>query len=265
MPVDPVRDIVIVGGGTAGWMVAASLSRFQGNMGCRIRLIESAEIGTIGVGEATIPPIIELIRALNIDENELIRRTQATFKLGIEFKDWTRPGHSYLHPFGPTGFPKEGVEFFAYWLKHREQDRAGELEEYSMAAVAARQGKFMRPVNLAKSPLETITYALHLDASLFATYLRGYAEARGVTRTEGKLQSVALRPEDGFIASLTLESGAKIEADLYIDCTGPLPCQHTRPSSRTIARLPQSLHLGQPTPEGARGCPSHRPPAFIRD
>jgi tryptophan halogenase len=201
-------------------MVAASLSRFLKNLDCRIRLIESAEIGTIGVGESTIPPIIEFIRALGIDENELIRKAQATFKLAIEFKDWTRPGHTYMHPFGPTGFPKEGVEFSAYWLKQREKGRASPLEEYSMTAVAARQARFMRPVNLAKSPLETLTYALHLDATLFAAYLRTYAEALGVRRTEGKLKDVTLRPEDGHVASLTLESGEKIEADFYIDCTG---------------------------------------------
>jgi tryptophan 7-halogenase len=220
MSVDPIRSIAIVGGGTAGWMVAASLSRFLKNMSCRIHLIESADIGTIGVGEATVPPLIEAIRVLGIDEDDLIRKTQATFKLGIEFKDWTRPGHSYIHPFGPTGFPKDGVEFSAYYLKHRAQGGVGPLEEYSLQAVAARQGRFMRPVSLSKSPLETITYALHLDASLFAAYLRSYAEARGVVRTEGKLRSVALRSEDGFIASLTLETGEQINADFFIDCTG---------------------------------------------
>jgi len=220
MPVEPLRSIAIVGGGTAGWMTAASLSRLLQTTGCRIRLVESAEIGTIGVGEATIPPLVELIRVLGIDEDEVIRKTQATFKLGIEFKDWTRPGHSYIHPFGPTGFPKDGVEFSAYWLRHREHGRASPLEEYSLQAVAARQGKFMRPIRLASSPLETITYALHLDASLFAAYLRAYAEARGVVRTEGRVRSVDLRPEDGFIASVMLESGEQVEADLFIDCTG---------------------------------------------
>ena len=201
-------------------MSAAILSKFLKDTDCRIRLIESAEIGTIGVGEATIPPIIDVIRLLGVDENELIRRTQATFKLGIEFKHWTRPGHSYIHPFGPTGLPQGGLDFSAYWFKHREHQRASPLEDYSLQAVAARQGRFMRPVNMAKSPYETITYALHLDASLLAAYLRAYAEARGATRTEGKLQSVNLRAEDGFIASLVLESGEQIEADLYIDCTG---------------------------------------------
>jgi tryptophan halogenase len=220
VPVDRIRSIAILGGGTAGWMSAAILSKFLKDTDCRIRLIESAEIGTIGVGEATIPPIIDAIRLLGVDENELIRRTQASFKLGIEFKHWTRPGHSYIHPFGPTGLPQSGVDFAAYWFKHREHRRAGPLEEYSLQAAAARRGKFMRPVNMPQSPVETITYALHLDASLLAAYLRAYAEARGVTRTEGKLQSVNLRSEDGFIASLVLESGEQIEADLYIDCTG---------------------------------------------
>jgi tryptophan halogenase len=220
VPVDRIRSIAIAGGGTAGWMAAAILSKFLKDTDCRIRLIESAEIGTIGVGEATIPPIIDVIRLLGIDENDLIRKTQASFKLGIEFKHWTRPGHSYIHPFGPTGLPQAGVDFAAYWLKHRERGRASPLEDYSLQAIAARQGKFMRPVDIPKSPVATITYALHLDATLLAAYLRTYAEALGVTRTEGKLQSVALRPEDGFIESLALESGERIEADLFIDCTG---------------------------------------------
>lgn len=201
-------------------MSAASLSKLLRNLNCRIRLIESAEIGTIGVGEATIPPIISFIKVLGVDEDEVIRKTQATFKLGIEFKDWTRPGHSYIHPFGPTGMPREEVDFSAYWLKRRESGTAAALEEYSLQAVAARQGRFMRPIVLEKSPLETITYALHLDATLLAGYLRGYAEARGVTRTEGKLKSVELRPEDGFISSVTLESGERIAGDLFLDCTG---------------------------------------------
>jgi tryptophan 7-halogenase len=157
MPIEPIRSIVIVGGGTAGWMTAASLASFLRNMGCSIRLVESAEIGTIGVGEATIPPIIDFLRALGLDENDVIRKTQATFKLGIEFKDWTRQGHSYIHPFGPTGFPKDGVEFSAYWLKSREQGLVHPLEEYSLQAVAARQGKFMRPIAHAGPPLQTIT------------------------------------------------------------------------------------------------------------
>ncbi|MGH8181239.1 MAG: tryptophan halogenase family protein, partial [Steroidobacteraceae bacterium] len=220
MPVDPIRSVAIVGGGTAGWMAAAALSQFFPRLRGCIRLIESAEIGTIGVGEATIPPIIEFIRTLGLDENDVVRKTQATFKLGIEFKDWTRPGHSYIHPFGPIGIPKRGVPFTAYWRKRMESGTAASLEQYSLAAVAARETRFMRPIRRPDSPLETITYALHLDAGLFAAYLRAHAEARGVIRTEGKVRDVVLRPENGFIEAITLENGERIEADLYIDCTG---------------------------------------------
>src|SRR5690348_7421300 len=207
MPLDPVRSIAIVGGGTAGWMTAATLSHYLKGVGCRIRLVESAEIGTIGVGEATIPPIISHLATLGIDENDLVRKTQATFKLGIEFKDWTQSGHSYIHPFGPTGFQRNGVDFTAYWLRCREAGVAPPLEAHSITAVAARQAKFMRPVDLANSPLHHITYALHLDASLLAAYLRVYGERRGVIRTEGKVRDVTLRPHDGFIESITLETG----------------------------------------------------------
>lgn len=220
MTPNPIRSIAIVGGGTAGWMVASSLSKFLQRMNCQIRLIESDQIGTIGVGEATIPPIMDFIRALGIDENDLMRRTKATFKLGIEFKDWTRIGHTYMHPFGQTGFDMDGVPFSGYWLKSLQQGKASRLEDYSLQAVAAQMGRFMRPVRAPNSPLERITYALHLDAGLFARYLRSYAEARGVIRTEGKVQQVSLRPEDGSISSVTLEDGEQIRADLYIDCSG---------------------------------------------
>jgi tryptophan halogenase len=215
-----IRSIAIVGGGTAGWMAAASLSHFLEGLHCSIRLIESAEIGTVGVGEATIPPIIDFIKALGIDENELIKKTMATFKLGIAFKDWTRIGHNYMHPFGQTGFELANVPFGGYWQKMRSEGKAARLEEYNLQAMAAERGRFMRPVKAPNSPLEKITYALHFDASLFARFLRGYSEARGVERIEGTVKHVELRGEDGFIAALTLESGKRIEADLFIDCTG---------------------------------------------
>ena len=216
----PIRSIGIVGGGTAGWMAAASLGRFLKNLNVRIRLIESDQIGTVGVGEATIPPIMDFIRGLGVDENECIQRTQATFKLGIEFRDWTRIGHSYMHPFGQTGFEMGPVAFSAYWLKAFRARKAGRLEEYSLQAMAASLGKFMRPVRSANSPVSGITYALHFDASLFARYLRSFAEKHGVERTEGRVRSVSLRPDDGFIDALTLDSGERIEADLYLDCSG---------------------------------------------
>ena len=131
---------------------------------------------------------------LGIDENELIRATQATFKLGIEFKDWTRPGHSYIHPFGPTGLPQQDVEFSAYWLKRREAGTASRTRGLLAAGGRRARQSFMRPITMEKSPVATITYALHLDATLLAAYLRGYSEARGVTRTEGKLESVSSVP-----------------------------------------------------------------------
>ena len=209
-----------MGGGTAGWMAAASLAKFLKNLDVRIRLIESDQIGTVGVGEATIPPIMDFIRGLGVDENQCIQKTQATFKLGIEFRDWTRIGHRYMHPFGQTGFDLGPVAFSAYWLKAFRAGAAARLEEYSLQATAASLGKFMRPVRSTNSPLAGITYALHFDASLFARYLRAYAEERGVERTEGRIKSVSLRPQDGFIEALALESGERIEADLYLDCSG---------------------------------------------
>jgi tryptophan halogenase len=215
-----IRSIVIVGGGTAGWMAAASMARFVRPLGARIELIESEAIASVGVGEATIPPIIDFLRVLGIDENDLIRATGATFKLGILFKDWTRIGHQYIHPFGQTGYDIDGLSFAGCWLKARRSGRAASLDEYCLQAMAAARGRFMRPVKAPNSPLETITYALHFDATRFAHYLRRYAEARGVVRTEGRIVSAIQHPGDGAIEAVVLQSGARIEADLFIDCSG---------------------------------------------
>jgi len=220
VPQNPIRDIVIVGGGTAGWMAAASFAKHLEKLNCNIRLIESEQIGTVGVGEATIPPIIDFIRLLGVDENEIIRAVKGTFKLGIAYRDWTRPDDLYFHPFGPTGFGMGPISFPAYWLKMFQEGKASRLEDYSIQAVAAFANRFMRPVHAPNTPLNKITYALHFDASLFARYLRGYAEARGVTRTEGKVKKVNLRPEDGFIASVEMENGETITGDLFLDCSG---------------------------------------------
>ena len=180
----------------------------------------SEGIGTVGVGEATVPPIIEFIRQLGVDENDIVRRIKATFKLGIAYSDWTRAGDFYFHPFGPTGFGIGNVSFAAYWLKMFLEGKAARLEEYSIHAMAALAGKFMRPVHAPNTPVNKLTYALHFDASLFAEYLRQFALDGGVAWTQGRVRHVSLRSEDGFIQSVTLESGEIIEADLFIDCSG---------------------------------------------
>jgi tryptophan 7-halogenase len=215
-----ISSVAIVGGGTAGWMAAAGLARSLAGMQVHIRVIESAQIGPIGVGEATIPPIMDFIRGLGIDEDQLIRELQATFKLGIGYRDWTRQGHFYFHPFGPSGPGLGAVSFPAYWLKMFLAGEAERLEEYSIQAMAAARGRFARPVHAPNNPLNKISYALHFDALQFARYLSRFAQAHGVQRTEGLVRQVSLRAADGFIESVTLESGETISADLFIDCSG---------------------------------------------
>ncbi|WP_294172931.1 tryptophan halogenase family protein [uncultured Sphingomonas sp.] len=215
----PIERVVIAGGGTAGWMAAAALARLCAT-GTSVTLIESEEIGTIGVGEATIPPIRTFSAMVGIDETEFVRRTQATFKLGIEFVDWTRLGHRYMHPFGPFGADMEGVSFHQFWLKSRAAGERHGFEDFNLCAVAARLGRFQRPSPDPKSVLSKYKYAFHFDASLYAAFLRDHATARGVVRREGRIVDVALRSEDGFVEALQLESGERIEGDLFIDCSG---------------------------------------------
>ncbi len=220
MTLVPARRIVIVGGGTAGWMSAAALSALLGTA-YRIHLVESDEIGIIGVGEATIPHIRTFNSALKIDEDDFIRATQGSFKLGIEFVNWGRVGDRYIHGFGKLGQDFDGTPFHHHWLRRRAEGRPSDLARCSINTAAPLQAKFMRPrPDMAGSPLADIAYAYHFDASLYARFLRSYAEQRGVQRTEGKIGRVHQREGDGFITAVELENGTRIEGDFFIDCSG---------------------------------------------
>ena len=215
-----IREVVIVGGGTAGWMAAAALSRFLNNGYTNVTLIESEEIGTIGVGEATIPPLISFNSLLGINENEFVSSTQATFKLGIEFVNWGRIGHRYFHPFGFLGQDLQGVAFHQLYLREAKRRPMPPISDWAMSAVAAAQGKFARPGPQAQFPLTQMLYAYHFDAGLYARFLRNFAERGNVRRIEGKVVDVKLRSEDGFVESVTLADGQIIAGDLFIDCSG---------------------------------------------
>ena len=216
----PLKSIVIVGGGSAGWMTAAALAQSVGGA-CAITLIESEAIGTVGVGEATIPPIRSFNARLGIDEATFVRETQGSFKLGIEFVDWGRQGHTYFHPFGQYGAEFDSVPFYHHWLREYLAGRIdGPIDDFSMCWAMARAGKFAHPMGDRRLIQSTFDYAYHFDAGLYAAFLRRYAESRGVVRKEGKVVDVALRAEDGFIAAVTLDDGTRIDGEFFIDCSG---------------------------------------------
>ncbi|HEU4664552.1 MAG TPA: tryptophan halogenase family protein [Dokdonella sp.] len=216
-----IRSIVIVGGGTAGWMTAAACSKILGRS-VSIRVVESEEIRTVGVGEATVPHLKRFNNVLEFDEIDFVKRTQGTFKLGIRFENWARIGDAYVHGFGTIGHDYGLLPFHQYWLKLFLAGEAADIGEYSLNTLASARGKFMASASdmPPTSPLANIAYAYHFDAGLYALYLRNYAEARGVVRTEGRIVRTLLREPDGFVDAVVLESGEKVQGELFVDCSG---------------------------------------------
>jgi len=214
-----LRRIVIVGGGTAGWMTAAALSRF-----CvprfEVVLVESDEIGTIGVGEATIPSIMQFNEALGINEAEFLSATGATYKLGIAFEGWGKPDEGYVHAFGLVGAALGVVPFHHYWLRGRKLGIAKPLGHYVLHTLAIAANRFAHITPPAGSPLPPLPYAFHFDASLYAKFLRGFAEGRGIVRQEGRIVAVERNQQNGDIGAVVLANGSRVEGDLFIDCSG---------------------------------------------
>jgi tryptophan 7-halogenase len=213
------QTIVIVGGGSAGWMTAAALSRLLSH-GWSIHLIESDEIGTVGVGEATIPQISLFNAVLGIDENEFIKATKGTFKLGIEFDGWRAPGERYMHAFGATGRDLGLIPFHHYWLQSRARGKAAQLGRYNVSETAAYQNRFQAADPLPQAPMGGATYAYHFDAGLYANMLREFSEKLGATRHEGRIVEVLQDGESGDVTAVKLDDGRMIQGDLFIDCSG---------------------------------------------
>ena len=208
-----IHKVVIAGGGTAGWMAAASLAKLLGKT-LDIVLVESEEIGTVGVGEATIPTLLTLHQLLKVKEQDFVKAVQGTFKLGISFENWRDLGENYIHSFGWTGKDSWAAGFQHFWLKGRRMGISQEFGEYCNEWAAAKRSRF------AVLPNQRLNYAYHMDASLYAKFLRGIAEENGATRREGRIEDVRQDPESGFVTGLRLQSGELIEGDLFIDCTG---------------------------------------------
>ena len=217
----PKTRLVIVGGGTAGWITAAALSKLLGHA-ADIRLIESEQIGTVGVGEATIPQIKRLNEILGIDEAQFVRETKGSFKLGIEFVNWGRIGERYLHSFGEVGMPLARVPFHHYWLRRKLSgaNDAGDLMDHSLHQHAVDQDRFGLMAQVGRTRMAGLAYAYHFDSGLYAAFLRRYAEARGVIRTEGRVAEVQREAEGGDVRAIRLEGGETVEGDLFVDCTG---------------------------------------------
>lgn len=215
-----IEKVVIVGGGTAGWMTAAALSHFFEHQDMKICLIESDAIGTVGVGEATLPHLRFFNKKLGIDERDFMRQTNASYKMGIEFVNWGQIGDAYIHPFGDYGEKLNNIAFHHYWLKARQNGDKTRICDYSLPVVAAAQNRFQFPSSDEKSLLSTYSYAYHVDAGLYAKYLRNYSEKKGVARVEGQVAKVKQHPQTGFIESVELKNGRVVDGELFIDCSG---------------------------------------------
>ncbi|MDO6428811.1 tryptophan 7-halogenase [Thalassotalea sp. 1_MG-2023] len=217
---EPIKKVVIVGGGTAGWMSAASLGRFLEGKNIDVTIIESSALGTVGVGEATIPNIVNYNKNLGINELDLIKATQATFKLGIQFENWHKQGENFFHPFSDYGMPINNIEFHQYINQANHQGAALDIEDYCFPAVLAKKGKFAQPHPKPPTPLADYQYAFHFDAGLYANFLKDFAINLGVNHLDALINSVELNQNNGFISSVTLDNGEIVEGDLFIDCSG---------------------------------------------
>ncbi|VXD07348.1 Tryptophan halogenase [Sphingomonas sp. T1] len=220
MTAGPVRRVVIVGGGTAGWMMAAAAARFLDDGQRTITLVESDAIQTVGVGEATIPPILAFNRLLGISEADFLRATGGTFKLGIEFVGWDTGDDRYFHPFGTHGRTFEGLNFHQIWLKLRGRRGIGGIEDYAMSSVAAAHDRYAPPATDPRSPQSGLAHAYHFDAGRYAAFLRERAEAQGVVRIEGRIATVDRDETTGHVAAVRLDDGRALQGDLFIDCSG---------------------------------------------
>ena len=259
-----IERIVIVGGGTAGWMTAAALSKLLKGHNLAITLVESEMIGTVGVGEATIPPFVEFQQLLGVSEKEVLAAVQGSFKLGIQFVNWGKLGDSYIHPFGNYGYAMGGITFPHIWHHFQQQGDNRPIQVFNVETMAAYFGKFAKTEDMRRDDLPPVNYAYHINATAYAAFLRKFAEERGVVRQEGKVNDVQLDAETGHVSSIKLESGQEISGDLFIDCsgfrgllieqaleTGYEEWTHWLPCNRAVA-LPCNRDDGSPPPPYTR-------------
>lgn len=214
------KKIVIAGGGTAGWMSAALMAKTLVRAGYDVTLVESPDVPTVGVGEATIPSFVHFNRLLGIDENDLLKKVKATFKLGIQFVNWNTSDTEYIHGFSGLGDQGHGLPFYHYWLRWQKSHPEADIEDYFLAATFARKKKFVHPDPKISPLLGGLGYAYHIDASLYADYLKDYSTSRGVKHLQANITDIALNPATGHIESLQLDSEEVVKGDFFIDCTG---------------------------------------------